>query len=406
MPTETDMLLTHASIATMAGDGNPYSLIPDAGLVIADGRIGWVGPLAVLPEDYRGIPERDLGGKLVTPALIDCHTHVIHAGNRAREFEMRMEGASYEEIARAGGGILSTVKATRQASEDELVASALPRVDAMLAEGIATLEIKSGYGLDLETELRMLRAARRIAEARPVTIHATFLGAHAIPPEYRERADEYIDFICDTVLPVVHQEQLAEAVDAFCERIAFNTQQVARLFTRARELGLAVKLHGEQLSDSGGAEMAASFNALSVDHLEYLDSGGIEAMSQAGSVAVLLPGAFYTLRETRLPPIEALREAGVPVAIATDSNPGSSPVTSPLIMLNMACTLFRMTPEEALAGMTRHAARALGLEDDSGTIEAGKRADLAIWDVDHPAELAYYLGMNRLAARVYKGRLL
>ncbi len=398
------MLLTNATVATMSGGGPPYGLVEDGAIVIADEQIQWVGPRMSLPEAFRDLPTEDLAGQVVTPALIDCHTHLVHGGNRAREFEMRLEGASYEEIARAGGGILSTVNATRQATEDELVAGALRRVDAMIGEGITTIEIKSGYGLDLDTEMKMLRAARRIASERPVDVHATFLGAHAIPPEYKGRPDDYVDFVCDTVLPAVQDEGLADAVDAFCERIAFTTAQVARVFTRARELGLPVKLHAEQLSDSSGTEMAASFNALSADHLEYLDAGGIDAMARSGTVAVLLPGAFYTLRETRLPPVDGLREAGVPMAVATDCNPGSSPITSPLAMLNMACTLFRLTPEDALAGMTRHAARALGIEDETGTVEAGKRANLAVWHIDHPSELAYYLGLNPLSRRIYRGR--
>jgi len=401
---DDDTLLTNARVATMSGDGAPYGLLEDGALVISGERIHWVGARAELPDELHGLPEEDLSGRVVTPALIDCHTHLIYGGNRAREFEMRLEGASYEELSRSGGGILSTVSATRQATEDELIAGALPRVDAMIREGAAAVEIKSGYGLDLDTEMKMLRAARRIAEARPIDVRTTFLGAHALPPEYQGRPDEYIDFVCDTVLPAVHRDRLADAVDAFCERIAFNTDQVAHVFTRARELGLAVKLHAEQLSDSGGAAMAASFNALSADHLEYLDSEGIDAMATAGTVAVLLPGAFYTLRETRLPPVDGLREAGVPIALATDCNPGSSPVASPQAILNMACTLFRVTPEEALAGMTCNAARALGLEELTGTLEAGKMANLAVWDIEHPSELAYYLGLNPLAYRVYKGR--
>lgn len=399
-----DILLTNATIATMSGDGTPYGLIEDGAVVICEERIDWVGPGTRLPDEFRSLPAEDLSGHVITPALIDCHTHLVYGGNRAREFEMRLEGASYEEIARAGGGILSTVKATRQASEDELVAAALPRVDAMIGEGVAAIEIKSGYGLDLDTEMKMLRAARRIAATRPVKIHTSFLGAHAIPPEYEGRADEYIDFVCDAVLPAVCRDGLADAVDAFCERIAFTSAQVAHVFTRARELGLPVKLHAEQLSDSGGTEMAASFNALSADHLEHVDEAGIDAMASSGTVAVLLPGAFYTLRETRLPPIDRLREAGVPIALATDCNPGSSPVASPLAILNMACTLFRLTPEEALAGMTRHGARALGMEDETGTVEAGKKADLAVWRIDHPSELAYFLGLNPLARRFYQGR--
>lgn len=399
-----DILLTNATLATMTGGGVPYGLVDNGALVIAGERIEWTGPAADLPGEFHGIPGEDLAGRVVTPALIDCHTHLVYGGNRAREFEMRLEGASYEDIARAGGGILSTVKATREAAESDLVDSALPRVDRMIAEGATLIEIKSGYGLDLETELKMLRAARRIEQARPVRIRTTFLGAHAIPPEYEGRADAYIEFVCDSVLPAVCQERLADAVDAFCERIAFNTAQVSRVFVTARELGLPVKLHAEQLSNSEGALLAASFKALSADHLEYLDEAGIQAMSESGTVAVLLPGAFYTLRETRLPPIEDLRAAGVPIAIATDCNPGSSPVASPLAILNMACTLFRMTPEEALEGLTRSAARALGMDDRLGTLEPGKDADIAIWNISHPSELAYYLGLNPLARRIYKGR--
>lgn len=400
-----DLLLTNARIATMCGGGAPYGLIDDAALAICGERIAWVGPRSELPEPYRRLHDEDLGSRVVTPALIDCHTHLVYGGNRAREFELRLEGAGYEEIARAGGGILSTVKATRDASEEELVADALPRVDRMIGEGAAVIEVKSGYGLDLETEIKMLRAARRIAGERPVDVHTTFLGVHAVPPEYEGRAENYIDFVCNTVLPAVHREGLADAVDAFCERIAFSSAQVERLFRRAKALSLPVKLHAEQLSDSGGAQMAAAFDALSADHLEYLDSAGIAAMANAGTVAVLLPGAFYTLRETQLPPLDGLREAGVRIAIASDCNPGSSPVASPLIILNMACTLFRMTPEEALAGLTRNAACALGIHADTGTLEAGKLANLAIWDIDRPAELAYFLGMKPLARRVYRGRL-
>lgn len=398
-----DRLLTHATLATMTRGGQPYGLVPNGAIAINGDRIAWVGPGDSLPDEYGKRPAESLSGKVVTPALVDCHTHLVYGGNRAREFEMRLQGASYEEIAKAGGGILSTVHATRAAPEDKLVENALPRVDAMIGEGAATIEIKSGYGLDLETEMKMLRAARRIEKMRPVRIRTTFLGAHAVPPEYEGRADDYIDFVCETVLPAVHAERLADAVDAFCERIAFNADQVARVFEKAGELNLPVKLHAEQLSNSGGTARAASFNALSADHLEYLDDEGVKSMAAAGTVAVLLPGAFYTLRETRLPPIDALRANNVTMAVATDCNPGSSPVTSPLAMLNMACTLFRLTPEEALAGMTREAAAALGIGDRTGTLEAGKSADLAVWNIDHPAELAYYLGLNPLDRRIHRG---
>ncbi len=397
-----DQLLTDLSAATMvAGDG-AYGMIENAAIAITDGRIAWVGPATELPAAFSGLAVRELGGRLVTPALIDCHTHVIFGGDRAREFEMRLQGASYEEVARAGGGIVSTVTATRAASEAELLAGALPRVDAMIAEGVSVIEIKSGYGLNMETERAMLRAARAIAGTRPVRIATSFLGAHAVPPEFAGRAEAYIDEVCIPTLRAAHAEGLVDAVDGFCEGIAFSPAQIARVFDVAKELGLPVKLHAEQLSNLGGAKLAASCGALSADHLEYLDDEGVRAMAAAGSVAVLLPGAFYTLRETRVPPVEAFRRHGVPMALATDCNPGSSPLTSLLLSMNMGCTLFRMTPEEALAGVTRHAARALGLSD-CGTIAPGQRADLAIWSVDHPAELAYRIGFNPLHARMIGG---
>jgi len=381
----------------------PYGLIHDGAIALDGTRIVWAGALADLPEDHAGMEALDLGGRLVTPAPIDCHTHIVAGGNRAREFELRLQGASYEEVARAGGGIVSTVRATRAASEEDLLASALPRVDALIAEGTARIEVKSGYGLDLDTELRMLRVARRIAEARPITVHTSFLGAHAVPPEYADRSDAYIDAVCIPALRAAHADGLADAVDGFCEGIGFQPAQIARVFDVARALGLPVKLHAEQLSNLGGARLAASYGALSADHLEYLDESGVRAMADAGTAAVLLPGAFYTLRERQIPPIAALRAHGVPIAIATDCNPGSSPMTSLLLVMNMACTLFRMTPEEALAGVTRNAARALGL-GDCGTIAAGQRADLAVWDVDHPAELAYRFGFNPLHKRIFGGR--
>lgn len=397
------MLLTNINIATMTGTA-AYGLIEDGMIAIKGDRVDWAGRSADLPTAFSGHPSHDLGGRLVTPALIDCHTHVVSGGNRAREFEMRLQGASYEEIARSGGGIVSTVKATRAASEDELLADALPRVDAMIAEGVSVIEVKSGYGLDVETELRMLRAARRIAEVRPVKVITTFLGAHALPPEYADRHDAYIDEVCIPALRAAHAEGLVDAVDGFCEGIAFQPEHIARVFEVARELGLPVKLHAEQLSNLGGAKLAASYGAMSADHIEYLDESGVAAMAEAGTTAVILPGAFYTLRETQVPPIDALRAHGVPMALATDANPGSSPLTSLLLAMNMGCTLFRMTPEEALAGVTRNAARALRL-DDCGTIEPGKRADLAIWDVKHPAELAYRIGFNPLFQRVFGGGL-
>lgn len=395
-------ILKNATLATMVPGGPAYGLVANGALALKDGAIVWAGPAGDLPEEISGSPVEDLGGRLVTPALIDCHTHIVFGGNRAREFELRLEGASYEKVARAGGGIVSTVAATRAADEDALVEEALPRVDALLSEGVATLEIKSGYGLDVETELRMLRAARRIAAERPIRVRTSFLGAHAVPPEYKGRSEAYIDEVCLPALELAADLALADAVDGFCEGIAFSPSEIARVFDRAADLGLPVKLHAEQLSDLGGAALAARHGALSADHLEYLGADGIAAMAAAGTVAVLLPGAFYTLHETRLPPVQALRDADVAMAVATDCNPGSSPLTSLLLTMNMACTLFRMTPEEALAGVTRVAARALGL-DDAGTLEAGKRADLAVWDVATPAELAYRIGFNPLHKRYFAG---
>ncbi|WP_373274796.1 imidazolonepropionase [Roseobacter insulae] len=380
------------------------ALLPDAVVVIRDARIAWTGPRTELPVAYHADEHTDLGGRLVTPGLIDCHTHVVFGGNRAAEFEMRLEGASYEEIARAGGGIMSTVSATRDTSQDALVENALPRVDAMIAEGVTLLEIKSGYGLDRDTELRMLRAARALGVQRRVAVHTSFLGAHAIPPEYAGNADAYIDEICIPTLQAAHAEGLVDAVDGFCEGIAFDTSQIARVFDAAHTLGLPIRLHAEQLSHQGGVALAAAHGALSADHLEYATEKDAKAMAAAGMVAVILPGAFYTLRETRMPPIDALRAAGVPMAISTDCNPGSSPMTSLLLAMNMGCTLFRMTPAEALAGVTNHAARALGVAD-AGQIAAGMRADLAIWDVTHPAELSYRIGFNPLYARVFAGTL-
>jgi imidazolonepropionase len=394
------VILGNATLATMS---RGYGLVEAGAVAIEGNRIAWVGPEAELPAGLAG-DRVDLGGRLVTPGLIDCHTHVVFAGDRAREFEMRLQGASYEEIARAGGGILSTVRATRAADEDALLAAALPRVDRMLAAGVTTIEVKSGYGLDLTTELAMLRAARRIGRERPVSVVTTFLGAHAVPPEFAGRADDYIDKVVIPALRAAHADGLVDAVDAFCEGIAFSTGQIARLFAAAKDLGLPVKLHAEQLSNLGGAALAARHGALSADHLEWLDAEGIAAMAGSGTVAVLLPGAFYTLRETRLPPIGALRAAGIPMAVATDCNPGSSPMESLPLAMNMACTLFRLTPEEALAGATVHAARALGLAD-RGRIAAGLRADLAVWDAAHPAELAYRIGGASLHARCFGGTL-
>ena len=392
-------LFRNAQIATMT-PGKSYGLIENGAVVISADRIKWVGAEKELPDEFAGIQGKNLEGRLVTPALIDCHTHLVYGGSRATEFELRLNGASYEEIARNGGGILSTVTATRNASEDELLAQSLPRLDALLSEGVATIEIKSGYGLDIETEIKMLRVARQLGKERSVRVKTSFLGAHAIPPEFSGKADAYIDFVCEEVLPAVHYENLADAVDGFCENIAFSPNQISKVFEKAKSFGLPVKLHAEQLSNLGGATLAAKYGALSADHLEFLDQTGVEVMGESGTVAVLLPGAFYTLRETQLPPLDSLRKAEVPIAIATDCNPGSSPLTSILLCMNMSCTLFRMTPEEALCGVTIVAAQALGIGDEVGTIEVGKKAELAVWNVDQPAELAYRVGFNPLEEMV------
>lgn len=395
------ILLTGLTAATMVGG---YGLIRDAALAIRGDRIAWIGPWGDLPADYAHAERIDMGGRLVTPGLIDCHTHIVFAGHRAGEFEMRLQGASYEEVARAGGGILSTVTATRAASEQALVAGALSRLQKMRRTGTTTVEVKSGYGLTVADEVKMLRAARALATHSPVTIRTTHLAAHAIPPAFKGRADAYIDEVAIPSLHAAHAEGLVDAVDAFCEGIAFSPAQVERLFTAARVLGLPVKLHAEQLSDLGGAALAARQGALSADHLEYLSPDGVAAMAQAGTVAVILPGAFYTLRETQAPPIAALRASAVPMAVATDCNPGSSPMTSLPLAMNMACTLFRMTPLEALMGTTTHAARALGLSD-RGQLVPGLRADLAVWDADHPAELSYPIGADTLHQTIIGGRL-
>jgi imidazolonepropionase len=392
-----DRLWTNARLATMAGEALG---IVEAGAVAAqDGRIVYAGPAADAPPARETI---DCGGRWITPGLIDCHTHLVHGGDRAHEFELRLAGASYEEIARAGGGIVSTVRMTRAADEAALVASALPRLDALLAEGVTTVEIKSGYGLDLATETRMLRAARRLGSERAVGVTTTFLGAHAVPPEFAGDADGYIDLVCAGMIPAVAAAGLADAVDAFCEGIAFSPDQVARVFAAARAHGLPVKLHAEQLSNLGGATVAARFGALSADHLEYLDDTGIAAMVAAGTVATLLPGAYYFTRDTHLPPVAALREAGVPIALATDCNPGTSPLTSLLLVLNMGATLFRLTVDECLRAVTTNAARALG-RADIGVLEPGCACDLAIWDIERPAELVYRIGYNPLWRRVYRG---
>jgi imidazolonepropionase len=391
------MILTNLTLAP-CDPGQP-ALVRDAAIVVQDGLIRWVGPAADLPADS---PVTDMAGRLVTPALIDCHTHLVHAGHRAGEFEMRLQGATYADIAAAGGGILSTLTATRAATVDELVAKSLPRLDALLAEGVATVEIKSGYGLDLETERRMLQAARQLATLRPVTVVTTYLGAHAVPPEYKGRADDYLSEVCLPALRELHAEGLVDHVDAFCEGIAFQPAQVARVFDAAKALGLPVKLHAEQLSHLGGTAIAARCGALSADHVEYATEDDARQMAAAGTVAVLLPGAFYTLHERQAPPVAAFRAHHVPMAVSTDCNPGTSPLSSLLLAMNMACTLFGLTPAEALLGTTTHAARALGLSD-RGRIAPGLRADLAVWDAETPAELAYRIGFNPLHSRYHKG---
>lgn len=397
------MLLTNATIVTLQSD-TEYGLINDGVIALTGERIAWVGPNADLPNEFRDLERHDLGGRMVTPGLIDCHTHIVFGGNRATEFELRLNGASYEDVARAGGGIVSTVTATRGASEQALLADALTRVDAMIAEGVTLIEMKSGYGLDQETELKMLRVARHIAKVRPVEIRTSFLGAHAVPPEYKGKPDAYIDDVCIPTLRAAHREGLIDAVDGFCEGIAFDTAQITRVFDVAVELGLPVKLHAEQLSNIGGTQLAAKYGALSADHVEYATDADAKALAESGSVAVVLPGAFYTLRETQLPPIQSFRDHGVPMALATDCNPGSSPLASPLLTMNMACTLFRMTPLEALLGMTAHAATALGAAD-RGRIVEGAQADLCVWDAKHPSELAYRIGFNPLHKRIFKGAL-
>lgn len=399
-----DTVWTHARLATMAPDAaEPYGAIA-AGLIAArDGRILWAGARQDAPR-FDARETVDCGGRWITPGLIDCHTHLVYGGDRAHEFELRLQGASYEEIARAGGGILSTVKATRAASEAELFASADRRLAALMAEGVTTVEIKSGYGLEQQAELKQLTVARRLGRERPVSVRTTFLGAHAVPPEFSGRSSDYVDLVTGPMLNAVAAQGLADAVDIFCEGIAFSPEETARVFVAAKAKGLPVKIHAEQLSNLGGAKLAAEHGALSADHLEYLDEAGVVAMAEAGTVAVILPGAFYFLRETKVPPIELLRRHKVPIALATDANPGSSPLTSPLLVLNMACTLFRLTPEEALAGLTRHAAKALGMQDEIGTLQAGKRCDLAIWEIERPAELAYRIGFNPLHARIWNGR--
>lgn len=397
-----DRLITDCHIATMVEGGFPYGAIEHGAILVRDGRIAWVGAAADLPSHAAAEIDR-LDGAWVTPGLIDCHTHLVFGGDRSAEFEQRLGGATYEEIARAGGGIVSSVAATRAASEDELLASALDRLAGLTATGVTTLEIKSGYGLDRETELKMLRVARRIGAVAGVRVRTSYLGLHAVPPEYRADRAAYVDLAIDDILPAARTAGLVDAVDAYCEPIAFSAAEVARLFEQAARLGLPVRLHADQLSDSGGAALAARFGALSADHVEYASDDGTRAMAEAGVVAVLLPGAFLMLRETRLPPIAAMREHGLAMAVATDCNPGTSPVASMTAAMTLACVQFRLTPEEALAGTTRHAAKALGLQGDIGTIAPGKVADLAAWDITRPAELAYWLGKPLLKHRYVAG---
>jgi imidazolonepropionase len=399
------ILWRNARLATLASARTGLGIVEKGAIAVADGRIVFAGPESDLPAAIaRSAEAVDCEGRWITPGLIDCHTHLVHAGNRAGEFEMRLAGATYEEVTRAGGGIVSSVKSVRAASEDELVRQSLPRLDALMAEGVTTVEIKSGYGLDLENESKTLRAARRMGEERPVTVRTSFLGAHALPPEAAGDKDAYIAKVADEMLPAIAALGLADAVDGFCEGIAFSPQQIARVFEAARSLGLPVKLHADQLSNLNGAALAAGFGALSADHLEYTDEAGAVAMARAGTVAGILPGAYYFIRETRKPPIELFRKHGVKMAVATDCNPGTAPLTSLLLTMNMAATLFGMTVEECIAGVTREAARALGMQDEAGSLEAGKRADLAIWDIESPAELVYRMGFNPLHERVWRGQ--
>ncbi|HST94218.1 MAG TPA: imidazolonepropionase [Microvirga sp.] len=399
-----DTIWLNARLATVAPSSDDLGIVPSGAVGAIDGRIAFAGPMSALPSGWDAAQQVDCGGRWITPGLVDCHTHLVFGGDRAQEFEQRLAGASYEAIARAGGGILSTVRATRAASEDDLVASALPRLDHLIREGVTTVEIKSGYGLDLPSERRMLRAARRLGTIRPVTVATTFLGAHALPPEANGDKDAYIDHICREMLPALAQEKLVDAVDGFCEGIAFSPEQISRVFAAAKALDLPVKLHADQLSNLHGARLAAEHGALSADHLEYADAEGAAAMASSATVAVLLPGAFYTLRETRVPPVDLFREHGTRIALATDCNPGSSPLTSLLLAMNMGATLFGLTVDECIAGVTREAARALGCLHEIGSLDPGRWCDLAIWNIERPAELVYRIGFNPLHARVWRGR--
>lgn len=395
-----DKIWIDVNLLTMDQKGEPYGLIMDGAIASFDGRISWIGKKDNLPQDHTA-ELMSCHGRFMTPGLIDCHTHLVYGGSRIEEFEQRLKGKTYAQIAEQGGGILSTVRATRAASEDDLLASASRRLAQLCRDGLTTIEIKSGYGLDSKTELKMLRVARALANHPSVDVMPTYLGLHALPPEYADNRQGYVDLVCEEILPAIARENLADAVDAFCENIAFSPEEVEQVFIRAKELGLEVKLHAEQLSNQGGAALAAHYKALSADHLEWLDEAGVRAMAEAGTVAVLLPGAFYSLREEHMPPIDLLRHYKVPMAVASDSNPGSSSVLSLRQMINMACVLFRLTPEEALAGVTHNAAKALGLKD-RGTLTVGKRADFALWDISHPAELAYMVG-GSLCEGVVKG---
>ncbi|MBI3440346.1 MAG: imidazolonepropionase [Proteobacteria bacterium] len=401
-----DSLWVNVHAATMAEAGSP-GIIKNAAIGIQDKKIAWIGPQKEMPQKPEPLSEHvhDGGGRWATPGLIDCHTHLIYEGDRVHEFEQRLQGLTYEEIAKAGGGIMSTVKSTRTASGQQLYDSALVRIQALLREGVTTIEIKSGYGLDVATEEKILRVATDIHDTSGLRIQRSFLGAHAVPPEYAGRPDDYINFVCQDMLPALHQKHLVDCVDGFCENIGFTRTHIEKVFKRAKELGLPVKLHAEQLSNQRGAALVAQYGGLSADHVEYLDEAGVKAMAKAGTVAVLLPGAFYFLREKQLPPVDLFRQYKVPMAIATDHNPGTSPTLSLLLMLNMACTLFRLTPEEALAGVTRHAARALGYQDICGTLERGKAADFALWDITHPRDLCYYFGRNPCMGVVRAGCL-
>ncbi|NRA60509.1 MAG: imidazolonepropionase [Psychrobium sp.] len=401
---EFDCVWIDVNLATI--NEHDYGIIEDAAIAIKDGKIAWLGAKKDLPPfDALATPLYQGRGGWITPGLIDCHTHLVYGGDRAKEFEMRLEGATYQEIAAAGGGIVSTVKATRLADEETLYVSAKNRLNALLREGVTTVEIKSGYGLDVATELKMLRIARLLAEHHPVDIKTTFLGAHALPPEFKDNADGYIDLVCGEMIEQVVAEGLADAVDAFCESVGFSLAQTKRVFDAAKKHQLPVKLHAEQMSNLGGSALAASYNAMSVDHIEYLDEAGVKAISESGTVAVVLPGAFYFLRETKQPPFDLLRKYKVPMAIATDANPGSSPICSLQLMLNMACTLFRMTPYEALAGVTLNAAKALGIDDKVGTLAIGKQADLVLWEINHPAQLSYQFGVNPCKQVIKAGKV-